>query len=212
MEWGYMLIADTAVQELMESVRASEAEGEASSEELLLLALKKIQRLEQKNGTSGRIEDYITFLKHFGIEYEGIERLYKYIDGKSSAGQPDLGSLGNHITNMINIFIAVAFRGSMYSKVYTLQALQQKMQNQKVLLEQAHKFSNDTTMKQSLGFYLSKNKVAYLLGRKQIADYLDDSATIIAHMGCTTTDTQIRFVSSMLNTVFAVVEDNQNIL
>jgi len=212
MEWGYRLISDTVSEQLMESIRGTAIEGETSAEEQVLLSIKKIQRLEFKKGTADRIQDYITFLQHFGIEYKGIDQLYKYIDGKSSQGDTEISSLGNHITNMINVFIAVAFRGSVYSKIYTLQALQQKMQDQKLLLDLAHKFSSDENMKKSLGLYFAKNKLAYLMGKQSFSAYLDSSEALIAHMGCSTTDAQIRFVSSMLDKVFVTVEDNQNII
>ena len=211
MEWGYGLISDTVSQQLLESIRGTSIEGEASAEEEVLLSIKKIQRLEFKKGSADRIQDYISFLQHFGIEYKGIDQLYRYIDGKTSQGDVEISSLGNHITNMINVFIAVAFRGSVYSKIYTLQALQQKMQDQKLLLDQAHKFSGDTRMKKSLGLYFAKNKLAYLMGKQSFSAYLDSSEALIAHMGCSTTDAQIRFVSGMLYSVFASVEDNQNI-
>jgi len=212
MEWGYRLISDTVSQQIMESIRGKASDGEASEEEDVLLSIKKIQRLEFKKGTADRIQDYISFLQHLGIEYKGIDQLYSYIDGKSSQGDTEISSLGNHITNMINIFIAVAFRGSIYSKIYTLQALQEKMQDQKLLLDQAYTFSNDANMKKSLGHYFAKNKLAYLLGKQSFSVYLDSSEAVIAHMGCRTTDTQIRFVSSMLDNVFVTVEDNQKII
>lgn len=211
MEWGYRLISDTVSQQLMESIRGTSIEGEASAEENVLLSIKKIQQLEYKKGTTDRIQDYISFLQHLGIEYKGIDQLYRYLDGNFTQGSAEINNLGNHITNMINVFIAVGFRGSVFSKIFTLQALQQKMQNQKSLLNQAYKFSSDAGMKKSLGLYLVKNKLAYMMGKKAFSEYLDSSEALIAHMGCTKTDAQIRFVSSMLDNVFASVEDNQNI-